>query len=296
MNNVEIKKAIIPLAGLSTRFLPLSKVVSKELWPLVDLPMFHYVIEEARNSGIEEFIFVLSPDKKKILDYLKPCPKIEKILKDRKKEEVLKEVKKIEELFKALSFSYVLQKKPLGDGHAVLQAAKLVNKEPVVCLFVDDIIEARTPAVLQLTKIFKTCQKPIIGLYRVAQEKISHYGIVGIEKIANRLFKIKKVIEKPSSEQAPSGLAIVGRYILTPDVFDYLKKAKPNKRGEIILADVFNNQMLQDNKLIYGYELEGEWLECGDKARWLKSNLYLSLKHPKYGPEIRDFIKEKKLV
>jgi len=267
-------------------------VASKELWPLVDLPMFHYVIEEARNSGIKELIFVLSPDKKNILDYLKPSPKIEKILKDRKKEEVLEEVKKIEELFKTLSFSYVLQKKPLGDGHAVLQAAKLVNKEPVACLFVDDIIEARTPAVLQLTKIFKTCQKPIIGLYRVAQEKISHYGIVGIEKIANRLFKIKKIIEKPSSEQAPSDLAIVGRYILTPDVFDYLKKAKPNKRGEIILADVFNNQMLRDGKLIYGYELEGEWLECGDKLRWLKSNLYLSLKHPKYGPELKKYLKE----
>ncbi|PIR72445.1 MAG: UTP--glucose-1-phosphate uridylyltransferase [Candidatus Nealsonbacteria bacterium CG10_big_fil_rev_8_21_14_0_10_36_24] len=292
MNNVEIKKAIIPLAGLAIRFLPLSKVASKELWPLVDLPMFHYVIEEARNSGIKELIFVLSPDKKNILDYLKPSPKIEKILKDRKKEEVLEEVKKIEELFKTLSFSYVLQKKPLGDGHAVLQAAKLVNKEPVACLFVDDIIEARTPAVLQLTKIFKTCQKPIIGLYRVAQEKISHYGIVGIEKIANRLFKIKKIIEKPSSEQAPSDLAIVGRYILTPDVFDYLKKAKPNKRGEIILADVFNNQMLRDGKLIYGYELEGEWLECGDKLRWLKSNLYLSLKHPKYGPELKKYLKE----
>lgn len=292
---MEIKKAIIPLAGLSTRFLPLSKVVSKELWPLVDLPMIHYVIEEARNSGIEEFIFVLSPDKKKILDYLKPSPKIEKILKDRKREEVLEEVKKIEELFKSISFSYVLQKKPLGDGHAVLQAAKLVNQEPVVCLFVDDIIEARTPAVLQLTKIFKTCQKPIIGLYRVAQEKISHYGIVGIEKIANRLFKIKKIIEKPSSEQAPSDLAIVGRYILTPDVFDYLKKAKPNKRGEIILADVFNNQMLGDNKLIYGYELEGVWLECGDKLRWLKSNLYLSLKHPKYGLELKRYLKETKI-
>lgn len=292
MNNMEIKKAIIPLAGLSTRFLPLSKVVSKELWPLVDLPMIHYVIEEARNSGIEEIIFVLSPDKKKILDYLKPSSKIEKILKDKKKEEVLEEVKKIEELFKDIAFSYVLQKKPLGDGHAILQAAKLVNQEPVACLFVDDIIDARTPAVLQLTKIFKTCQKPVIGLYPVVKEKISHYGIVGVEKIAHRLFKIKKIIEKPSPQQAPSDLAIVGRYILTPEVFDYLKKAKPNKIGEIILADVFNNQMLRDGKLIYGYELEGEWLECGDKLRWLKSNLYLSLKHPKYGPELKRYLKE----
>jgi len=292
MNNMEIKKAIIPLAGLATRFLPLSKVVSKELWPLVDLPMIHYVIEEARSSGIEEIIFVLSPDKKKILDYLKPSPKIEKILKDRKKGEILEEVKKIEEPFKDISFSYVFQKKPLGDGHAILQAAKLVEQEPVACMFVDDIINARTPGVLQLIKIFKTCQKSIVGLYRVAQEKISHYGIVGVEKIAHRLFKVKKIIEKPSLEQAPSDLAIVGRYILTPDVFGYLKKAKPNKKGEIILADVFNNQMLEDNKLIYGYEIEGDWLECGDKLRWLKSNLYLSLEHPKYGPELKKYLKE----
>jgi len=289
---MEVKKAILPLAGLSTRFLPLSKAVSKELWPVVDLPMIHYVIEEAKNSGIKEIIFVLSPDKKKILDYLKPSPKIEKTLKDKKREDILEEIKKVEDSFKDISFSYVLQKQPLGDGHAVLQAAKLVNKEFVACLFVDDIIKAKVPGILQLNKIFKTCQKPVIGLFRVPKEKIFHYGTVGVEKIAHRFFKIKKILEKVSVEQAPSDLAVVGRYILTPEVFDYLKKAKPNKKGEIILADVFNNQMLKDNKLIYGYEIDGEWLECGDKLRWMKSNLYLSLKHPKYGEELRNYLKE----
>jgi len=289
---MEVKKAILPLAGLSTRFLPLSKAVSKELWPVVDLPMIHYVIEEAKNSGIKEIIFVLSPDKKKILDYLKPSPKIEKTLKDKKREDILEEIKKVEDSFKDISFSYVLQKQPLGDGHAVLQAAKLVNKEFFACLFVDDIIKAKVPGILQLNKIFKTCQKPVIGLFRVPKEKIFHYGTVGVEKIAHRFFKIKKILEKVSVEQAPSDLAVVGRYILTPEVFDYLKKAKPNKKGEIILADVFNNQMLKDNKLIYGYEIDGEWLECGDKLRWMKSNLYLSLKHPKYGEELRNYLKE----
>ncbi len=289
---MEIKKAIIPIAGLSTRFLPLSKVVPKELWPLVDVPMVQYIIVEAKKSGIQEIIFVLSPEKKKVLDYLKPSLKIEKVLKERKKESILAEVKNLEELFKDISFSYVLQKKPLGDGHAILQAAKVAGSEPVACMFGDDIIEAKTPSILQLANIFKTCQKPIVALHRLPREKVSHYGIVGVEKIAHCLYKIKKIIEKPSLETAPSDLAIMGRYILTPEVFDYLKRAKPNKKGEIILAEVFNNQMLKDGKVIYGYELEGEWLECGDKLRWLKSHLYLSLKHPKFGPELKEYLKK----
>lgn len=293
---MEIKKAIIPLAGLGTRFLPLSKVVSKELWPLVDVPIIQYIIEEAKNSGIQEIIFVLSPENKKVLDYLKPSPKIEKILKERKKEDILAEIKKLEELLKDISFSYVFQKKPLGDGHALLQAAKHIEDEPVVCMFGDDVIDSKIPGALQLAKVFKTCQKPVIALSRLPREKLPFYGIVGIEKIANRLYKIKKIIEKPSLETAPSDLAIIGRHILTPEVFDYLKKAKPTKKGEIILAEVLNNQMLKDGKLVYGYELEGNWLECGDKLRWLKSNLYLSLKHPKFGPELKNYLKELKII
>lgn len=293
---MEIKKAIIPLAGAATRFLPLSKVVSKELWPLADIPIIQYIIEEAKNSGIQEIIFVLSPENKKVLDYLRPSPKIEKILKERKKESILAEMKNFEELFKNISFSYVLQKKPLGDGHAILQTAKLIGEEPVACMFGDDVIESKIPGILQLAKIFKTCQKSVVALYRPPKDKIPQYGIVAVEKIANRLYKIKKIIEKPSLEEAPSDLAIVGRYILTPEVFDYLKKAKPTKRGEIILAEVFNNQMLRDGKVIYGYEFEGNWLECGDKIRWLKSNLYFSLKHPKFGPELKNYLKELKII
>lgn len=289
---MEIKKAIIPIAGLSTRFLPLSKVVPKELWPLVDVPMIQYVAAEAKNSGIKEIIFVLSPEKRKVLDYFKSSPKIEKILKERKKEGILVEVKKLEEDFRNISFSYVFQKQPLGDGHAILQAAKLVGSEPVACMFGDDIIEAKTPGILQLAKFFKTCQKPVVALYSLPREKIPHYGIVGVEKIANRHYKIKKIIEKPSLEEAPSNLAIVGRYILTPEVFDYLKNAKPAKNGEIILAEVLNNQMLKDGKVVYGHELEGNWFECGDKLRWLKSHLYLSLKHPRYGPELKEYLKK----
>jgi len=286
----EIKKAIIPIAGLGVRFLPLSKSVPKELWPVIDIPMLQHVVEEAKASGIEKIIFVASPDKKIVLDYFKESPDIEKILKEKKKDQILKTVREFHETLKEISFSSVIQTKPLGDGHAVLQAAKLIGDEPCAVLFADDIVDSDTPCLLQISKIFKTCEKPIISLYRLPAEKLYLYGIVAVEKIANRLFKIKKIIEKPSAEEAPSSLAVVGKYILTPEVFEYLKKTTPDKTGEIRLAGAFD-KMIKDGKMIYGYEFEGRWLECGNKLDWLKSNIYLSLKHPQFGPELRKFLK-----
>lgn len=291
---MEIKKAVIPLAGLGTRFLPLAKAMPKELWPLVDLPIIQYIINEAKDSGISEIIFVLNPENKIILDYLRPSPKIEKVLKERKEEKLLAELKKIEELSEEVSFSHVFQKKPLGDGHALLQAAKLIGEEPAACLFGDDVVEAKTPALLQLAKVFKTCQKPVIALYHLAKEKLPFYGIAGVERIASRLYKIKKIIEKPAENEAPSDLAIIGKYILTPEVFEYLRNTPPNQKGEIILANAFD-QMLKDGKLVYGGEIEGRWLECGNKLGWLKSQLYLSLKDPRFGPKLKEFLKEIKL-
>ncbi|MDD2731702.1 MAG: sugar phosphate nucleotidyltransferase [Candidatus Pacebacteria bacterium] len=287
----DIKKAIIPVGGLGTRFLPLSKAVPKELWPLADEPVIQKIITEVKNSDIDEIIFVLGQSNKKILEYLKPSLKIEKILKERKKEKLLAEFKEFEDLLKSINFSYVVQKNPLGDGHAVLQAAKLAGSEPVGCLFADDVVDSETPVMSQLTKVFKTCQKPVLALYRLPKDKISSYGAVSVEKIASRLFKIKGIVEKPEPENAPSDLVIVGKYILTPEVFGYLKKAKPGPKGEIILAEVLD-KMIKDGKLVYGYEIEGKWLECGNKLSWLKSNIYFSLKHPKFGPEIKQFLKE----
>ncbi len=289
----DVKKAIIPIAGLSTRFLPLSKVVPKELWPLVDKPVIQYIVEEAKASGISEIIFVISPGKKVTLDYFKSSPKIEKILKDRKKDQLLSELKNLEETCKDLSFSFVVQKKPLGDGHAVLQAQKLINEEPVAALWADDLVDSEVPCLSQLSKTFKTCQKPVIALYQLPKERLSSYGVVGVEKIANRLYKIKKIVENPPPDEAPSNLAIVGKYILTPEVFDYLRKAKPSTRGEILLGEVFD-KMIKDGKIIYGYEFEGKWLECGDKIGWLKSHLYLSLKDSRFSEELKHYFKEVK--
>ena len=288
----EIKKVIIPIAGAATRFLPLSKVLPKDILPIADIPSIQYLIKEAKDSGIEEIIFVLSPNNKKVLDYVKNSPKLEKTLKEKNKGDILEEMKDLDELFSGLKFSSVIQKEPLGDGHAILQAAKLIKDEPVAVMFGDDIISSKVPSLEQLAQVFKTCKKPIIGLFKLPREKLVSYGVPILEKIASKLFKIKGIIEKPDLDSVPSDYAITGRYILTPEVFDYLKKAKPTVKGEIILAEVINNHMIKEGRLIYGYEIDGKWFECGDKLKWLKSNLYFSLNHPKYGAELREYLKE----
>jgi UTP--glucose-1-phosphate uridylyltransferase len=287
----KLKKAVIPIAGLGTRFLPLSKMVPKELWPLVDKPIIQYIVEEAKLSGISEIIFVVSPDKKSVSDYFKESPAVEKILKDRKKNNLLAELKDLKELCQGITFSFVTQQKPLGDGHAILQAKDKIGQESTAVLFADDVVDSRIPCLSQLQKVFKTCQKPVLALYRLPKERLPFYGIVAVEKIANRFYKIKKIAEKPTIEEAPSDLAIVGKYILTPEVFDCLQGAKPGKRGEIILGEVLD-KMLKDGQVVYGYEFDGQWLECGNKLGWLKSHLYLSMQHKEYGPELKKYLKE----
>lgn len=287
---MEIKKAIVPIAGLGTRFLPLSKAVPKEFVPLGDKPAIQYIVQEIKNSGITEIIFVVSPGQKTVLNYFKKSLELEKLLIKRKKENLLKELKDFEAMFEGISFSFVVQKTPLGDGHAILQAGKLVKNEPVANLFSDDVFDYSVPGALQLINIFKTCNAPVLGLKKLPRDKIPAYGSVAVEKIANNLYKIKKIIEKPQPSEIMSEIVAVGRHILTPEVFAYLKKAKPSPKGEIILSEVFG-KMLDDGKTLYGYELKGEWLECGDKLKWMKSFLYMALKDPKFGKELKEYIK-----
>lgn len=289
---MNIKKAIIPIAGLGTRFLPLSKIVPKELWPLADLPALHYIVKEVIDSGIKSVVFVISQDKKMVLDYFKPSLVVEKVLKERKKGDLLKELQEFQNYINQLSISFVFQKKPLGDGDALLQAQKFVSKEPFAVLFGDDIVHStKAPALAQLFNVFKTAQKPVLALSRVPKEKLSSYGVVDIEKIANRFYKIKEIVEKPEFGDEPSDLAIVGKYVLTPDIFDYLKKTKNDRTGEIRISSALE-KMILDDKIIYGYEFEGKWLECGNKLEWLKSNIYLAINHPNYGQELKAFLKE----
>ena len=280
---MEITKAVIPIAGLGTRFLPASKTIPKEIFPLVDKPLIHYAVQELKDSGITDIIFVVNSNKKFVEEYFERAIKLEKILEKRREEQLLSELHKIEQLHQGLSFSYVSEK-ALGDGHAVLQAAKLVGDNAAVVLYPDDIIYSETPATLQMLSIFKTAQNPVVGLFKVPAEKLSSYGVIGGEQIASRLYKVKEIVEKPPFGTAPSDLASVGRRIITPEVFAYLKKAKPNKKGEIVLFEVLA-QMVRDGKLIYGYELQGKWLECGNLKEWMRSNVYLALKDKVLGDE-----------
>jgi len=289
---MDIKKAIIPVAGLGTRFLPLTKAIPKPILPLADRPMIDYIVEEAKKSGIERVVFVLSNDKNNILDYFKKNSKLENILEKRNQKDILKSLKELDKEIENISFSSVIQSIPKGDGDAILKAQKIIGKDACGVLFGDDIILSKVPALEQLSNIFKTCQKPIICLKKVPKDMLSSYGVVKVDKIANRLYKIKDIIEKPKKEEdIHSDLAIVGRYIITPLVFEYLKKVNSNHKGEIILAQAFKD-MLKDGKIVYGYEIEGEWLECGNKANWLKSNLRICLQHPEFGPMLKDYLKK----
>jgi len=295
----EVKKAILPIAGLGTRFLPLSTIIPKEIWPVIDKPALQFIIEEAKASGIEEIIFVSNKQKKVILDYFKGSPasfaSLKKILNNRKKIEAIDALNELEELIKGLTFSSVSQDKPLGDGHAILQALPRLRKEPVAVLFGDDIVESTAPCLRQLINIYATCQRPVLALYRLPKELLHSYGVVQVEKIANRVYKIKKIVEKPKPGEDPSDLAIVGKYILTPEVFEFLKTAKPNEKQEIVLAETFD-RMLQAGKSIYGYEFEGKWLECGNKMAWLKTDLYLTLQDSRYGEELKRFVRDNNLI
>ncbi len=294
---MEIKKAIIPVAGLGTRFLPLSKVMPKELFPLVDKPLVQYTLEEAKAAGIKKIIFVLSPERKEILKYFKKSSRLRKLLQKIGKNYLLNELKILDEICETLSFSYVFQKKPLGDGQAVLLAERLIGKEPCFVLYPDDIVESKISCLKELTKIFKNFHQPVMALYRLPKENLLRYGVVKAKRITNRIFKIEKMIEKPSIKEISSlsNLAIVGKRIITPEVFNYLRKAKINLRGEIGLTDVLA-EMLKDGKEVYGYEIKGRWLECGNKLAYLKSNFYLSLKNGRFGKDLKNFLKKEKLL
>ena len=287
-----VKTAIIPIAGMGTRFLPLSKDLPKELFPLVDKPILQYIVEEAVGSGIKKIIFITKPGKNKSLDYFEKEKGLEEFLKKKGKKSILEDLKKLNKLIKKVSFSRVIQKRALGDGHAVLMAKKMIKDQPFAVLFSDDIVESKVPCLLQLINVFQKYRTPVLALYPLPKEKLSAYGVVKVRKIKGRIYEIEGIKEKPSPSKAPSNLAIVGKYIITPEVFKFLEKPALAK-GEIRLAGAFD-QMIKSKYKVLGYKFEGKWLECGNKINYLKSNLYLSLKHPKFGKELKRFIKKEK--
>lgn len=291
---MKVEKAIFPIAGLATRFLPLSKVISKELLPLMDKPLVNYTVEEACRSGIKNIQFVVRKNQKDVLGYFKNDEELEKRLIEKDKKEELEELKKIEHITKEVSFSSVVQKTAKGDANAIYEAKDFAGKDAVGVFFCDDIIHSKgDPGFQQLKEVFETCQSPVLGLRKLPEDKLSSYGVVDVEKIANGFYKIKGVYQKPKNNP-PSDLAIMGRMILTPDVFEYMEKNKNLREKDTSITTVLG-EMASEGRAVYGYEVKGDWLECGDKMLWFKSFLTLAMDHPQYGPQIKEFIKNIKL-
>lgn len=290
---LEVKKAIFPIAGLATRFLPISKAVSKELIPLADRPLIHYTAEEAILSGIKQIEFVTRPGQKEVLNYFKKDIDLEKRLEEKGKTEELKVLKELQAVFGKIKFSTSFQKSAHGNADAIYKAKKFVGKDACAVSFCDDIIDSEIPALAQMIEVFKTCRSPVFCLKAMPKEELVHYGVVEVEKIANSFYKIKKVVEKPKPGQEPSNLAVVGRYILTPEVFDYLGTHKEMMTNDYSITQVLGQMASEEGKAVYGCEVKGDWLECGNKNQWLESFMTLILKHAKYGDDVKEFLKNK---
>ncbi len=280
-----ITKAIIPVAGLGTRFLPATKAQPKEMLPIIDKPVIQYLVEEAVNSGIKNIIFVTGRGKRAIEDHFDYAPELESRLLQKNKKDIFKKVRKISEM---ANFVYVRQKQPKGDGDALLCAEHLIQNEPVAVLFGDDIVDAETPCLKQMTEVFKKYGDCVVALDEIPKKETKHYGVVEAIKISDRIFEIKSIVEKPNPEKAPSNLAIVGKYIITPEIFKELKKLKPFKKGELRLADALKN--LLKKRPIYGYKFEGKRYDCGSKLGYLKATVDFGLKHQEVKKEFGKYL------
>lgn len=281
-----IRKAIIPVAGLGTRFLPATKAQPKEMLSVVDKPVIQYIVEEAVESGIEEIIFVTSQAKRAIEDHFDRNAELETRLREKGKTAELEQVLKISELAK---FAFVRQKEPKGNGHAILQALPFLDlHEPVAVLFGDDIIDHQTPCLKQLIDAYDRTGTPIIAVMDVPKEQVKSYGVIAGSQSEERLWRMTSIIEKPKPEEAPSTLAVVGRYILTPDFLTYLPKTKPGKDGEIGITDTITEYLRTHS--IHAYRFEGDRYDCGNKAQFLAASVMLGLKHPDTKDELKKFL------
>ena len=273
---MKIRKAVIPVAGFGTRFLPATKAQPKEMLTLVDKPVIQYVVEEAVASGIEEIIFVTSLTKRAIEDHFDRNFELEYRLGQKGKTKELDQLRKISDLAK---FAFVRQQTPKGDGHAILSALPFVDPhEPVAVLFGDDVFDAKVPVVRQLIETYEKYHDPVIALYDVGRKNVSSYGIAGGTMVSKDVMELDGFMEKPPVEKAPSSLAAVGRYVITPAIMELLKTQAPGKDGEIRLADAFITH-LEKGSPIYGKTVDGIRYDCGNKLQFLIASVDFGLKH-----------------
>ncbi|GAB4546532.1 MAG: UTP--glucose-1-phosphate uridylyltransferase GalU [Thermodesulfovibrionia bacterium] len=283
----KVIKAVFPAAGLGTRFLPATKASPKEMLPIVDKPMIQYAVEEAERCGIKEFIMVTGKSKRAIEDHFDSAWELEENLKRKGKEEMLKEIQR----HNHLQFAYIRQGNPLGLGHAILRAEPFVKDEPFAVLLSDDIIDPDDDLLGEMIRIYEKYNTTVLALQRVRRSDVHRYGIIAGREMEKNLFKITDMVEKPSVSLAPSDIAIIGRYILTPDIFHYLEKTPPGKGGEIQLTDALK-AMLQ-KKPIYGYLFDGKRYDAGDKLGYLMATVELALKTHSVKDGFRDYLLSK---
>ncbi len=282
-----IKKAVFPVAGLGTRFLPATKANPKEMLPVVDKPLIQYAVEEAMQSGITELIFVTGRNKRSIEDHFDKNVELEASLMASNKSLLLESIRSI--IPSHVKCIYTRQSEPLGLGHAVLQAKTIINDEPFAVLLADDLTDAKTPVLKQLISQHQKEQASVIAIEDIPKDKTVQYGIVDVSDSKNNLYKINSIVEKPQPKDAPSTLGVIGRYVFNPEIFDCLEKIKPGKGGEIQLTDAI--QMLLGQQSIFAYQFEGKRYDCGDKLGFMKANIEFSKRHPEIGKEFIEFLK-----
>jgi UTP--glucose-1-phosphate uridylyltransferase len=292
---MEIRKAVLPVAGLGTRFLPATKAQPKEMLPIVDKPLVQYAVEEVESSGIPIAVFVTGRGKDAIEDHFDVSFELEHMLAGRGKEKMLEQVRSISKLVQMI---YVRQKNPLGLGHAILVAKDLVGDEPFAVLLSDDIIDAQVPCLKQMMNIFAQYGGSVVAVQRVERKAVSNYGIIKGQPVkdhraGNRLFRITDMVEKPQPNKAPSNLAIIGRYILTPAIFKELASTPRGTGSEIQLTDALRR--LLQKEPVYGYLFEGKRYDAGDKLGFLQATVEMALKRPELGTPFRKYLKSLKI-
>ncbi len=285
---MQIRKAIIPVAGMGTRFLPATKAQPKEMLPVVDKPVIQYIVEEAVSAGIEEIIFVTAIGKRAIEDHFDRNFELEYRLEQKKK---LKELAGIQEIEQLAKFAFVRQQKPLGDGHALLAAAPFIGTdEPVAVLFGDDIIAGASPAIGELIDTFHAQgEESVVAVQEVPQAHVSSYGVIAGTELSKEVWQVSQFVEKPKPEEAPSNYAAVGRYVITPRIMRLLETQQPGKDGEIRLADAFATHLQEGGKL-YGRKFSGKRYDCGNKLQFILAQIELGLEHPEVKEGLRGYL------
>lgn len=291
----KVRKAVFPAAGLGTRFLPATKALPKEMLPVVDKPIIQYGVEEALHSGIQNIIIVTGRGKSAIEDHFDVSFELENLLETRAKKDLLAIVRNISDM---INVSYIRQKEALGLGHAVLRALELVGQEPFAVVLADDVIDAETPCLRQLLDVYNFFSAPVVAVMEVPRDSISAYGCIDGEPVTHqntrdRVFRIRDLVEKPKVSEAPSNLAIIGRYVITPDIFDSLQTINPGSGGEIQLTDALKH--LLRSRPIYAYRFDGTRYDAGDKLGFLKATVEYALRRPDLGGPFREYLKGLKL-